>query len=124
MYHLTNYERETIINFNAGEATASVYTHNKELRRKLEKLAQERPGDCRLFKVSHFDQAVEYYIPKSWIKINASRILSDEQRAAMAEHARTRLMGRNSPTITGVKDHAPAGTGKDIPQDKGIEKEA
>lgn len=29
---LTNYERETIINFNEGEDTASVYTHNSTLR--------------------------------------------------------------------------------------------
>lgn len=59
--HLTNYERETIVNFNEGEDTASVYTHNKPLRRRLEQLAQERPEECRLFKVSHWDQAVEYY---------------------------------------------------------------
>lgn len=35
MSGLTNYERETIINFNEGENTASVYTHNKKLRRRL-----------------------------------------------------------------------------------------
>lgn len=39
-------EQETIINFNEEEKTASVYTHNKALIRKLDKLAQERPGDC------------------------------------------------------------------------------
>ena len=32
MYHLSNYEKETIINFNEGEDTASVYTHNQALR--------------------------------------------------------------------------------------------
>ena len=40
---LTAYERETIINYNEAEQTASVYTHNKTLRRTLDKLAQERP---------------------------------------------------------------------------------
>lgn len=39
-------EQETIINFNEAESTASVYTHNKTLIRKLDKLTQERPGDC------------------------------------------------------------------------------
>ena len=38
---LTAYERETIINYNEGEPTASVYTHNRALRRTLDKLAQE-----------------------------------------------------------------------------------
>lgn len=124
MYHLTKYERETIINFNNGEATASVYTYNRALRRRLEQLAQERPGDCHMAKVTHFDQAVEYYIPKSWIKINPTRILSDEQRTAMAEHARNRLVSQNFKTITGVQEHMHAGTGKDIPKDQDIEKDA
>ena len=84
MYRLSNYERETIINYNEAEGRASVYTCNQALRRKLEKLAQERPDECHLFKVSHEDQAVEYYIPKSWVKVTPSRILSDERRAAMA----------------------------------------
>ena len=50
---LSFYERETIINYNEGEPTASVYTHNKALRRTLDKLAQERPEDCRVDRVSH-----------------------------------------------------------------------
>lgn len=98
---LTRYEQETIINFNEGEDTASVYTHNRPLRRRLEQLAQDRLEECRLFKVSHDDQAVEYYIPKSWIRINPTRILSDEQRAVLAQNARTRFLGRNSKVITG-----------------------
>ena len=47
--NLTRYEQETIINFNEEEKTASVYTHNGTMRRRLEQLAQERPEDCRLF---------------------------------------------------------------------------
>lgn len=88
---LSRYEQETIINFNEGEDTASVYTHNKALRRKLEKLAQERPEDCRLFKVSHENQAVEYYIPKRWVKVTPTRILSEERRGEMAEAAKKRF---------------------------------
>ncbi len=40
MSRLTRYEQETIINYNEGENTASVYTHSKALRRRLEKLAE------------------------------------------------------------------------------------
>lgn len=80
---LTNYERETIINFNEGEDTASIYTHKKSLRRRLEQLAQERPEKCRLHKVSHWGEAVEYYVPKSWVKITPTRILTNAQREAL-----------------------------------------
>lgn len=44
--NLSLYEQETIINFNEADSTASVYTHNRALIRQLDKLAEERPGDC------------------------------------------------------------------------------
>lgn len=115
MSGLTLYERETIINYNEGEATASVYTHNRALRRKLEKLSQERPGDCRLFRTFHEGEAVEYYIPKSWVKVTPTRILSDEQKAARAAIARKALLGRNTTSVDGVGDSQTTETGKDIP---------
>lgn len=42
--NLSLYEQETIINYNEEEATASIYTHNRALIRKLDKFAQEAPG--------------------------------------------------------------------------------
>lgn len=116
MSQLTNYERETMINFNEKEDTASIFTHNKTLRRKLEKLAQERPEECRPFRVSRWGEAVEYYIPKGWIKIHPSRILTVEQRATMAENARKRFLGQNTQAISGVCDSASAGAGTDTTQ--------
>ena len=83
--YLSKLERETIILYNEQEQTASVYTHNAALRRKLERLAQERPDECQLERVSHEGQAVEYIIPKKWVKINAGRALSEEQRATLTE---------------------------------------
>ena len=64
---LSLYERETIINYNEVEPTASIYTHNKALRRTLDKLAQERPEDCRIDRVSHEGYATDYIIPKVWV---------------------------------------------------------
>ena len=112
---LSSYERETIINFNEGENAASVYTHNKALRRRLEQLAAERPEECRLFKASHQDQAVEYYIPKSWVKITPTLILSEEQKAARAAIARRAFLGRNTASTDGVGGHPAAEPGKDTP---------
>lgn len=97
---LTNYEKETIINFNEGEDTASVYTHNGALRRRLEQLAQERPEECRLVKTCHDGQAVEYYIPKKWLRVNPTRQVSDAQREALEKARRASKL----PALTGVGD--------------------
>lgn len=82
---LTKYEQETILNFNEEGSTASIYTHNKAMRRKLERFAHERPDDRRLYRECHDGQAVEYSIPKSWIRINPPRIASEAQRAAFVK---------------------------------------
>ena len=81
---LSLYEQETIINFCEEEKTAGIYTHNKPLRRKLESLALDRPEDCRLVKASRSGRAVDYTIPKSWIKIVPPRTASEAQKAALA----------------------------------------
>lgn len=80
--NLTLQEQETIILFNEAEKTASVYTHNRAFLRKLEKLAQDRPEDCKLKRSDTESRAAEYIVPKRWIKINAPRCLTDEQKEA------------------------------------------
>ena len=86
---LSKTEQETIILFNEAEAAASVYTHNKALRRKLDKLAQDRPGECRLVRTSHDGRAADYTIPKAWIRIHPPRVpapLTEEQKQKRREH--------------------------------------
>lgn len=86
---LTRYEMETILNFNEEEQTASVYTHNKALRRKLDKLAQDRAGECKLVRTSHDGKAADYTIPKGWIRIHPPRVsasLTEEQKQKRREH--------------------------------------
>lgn len=82
--NMARYEQETIINFNEEEKTAGIYTHNKMLRQKLAALARDRPEDCRLVKASRSGRAVDYTIPKSWIKIVPPRTASEAQKAALA----------------------------------------
>lgn len=79
---LSKEEQETIICYNEGSQTASVYTHNAALRHKLEQLAQERPDDCRLEQTGHNGEAVDYIIPKRWVKITPPRVASEAQKAA------------------------------------------
>lgn len=92
---LTRYERETIINYNEEDQTASVYTHSKPLRRKLERLVQERPDECRIEGISHGGQAVSCIIPKAWVKITPKRILTDAEKEQRREAAKKANLSRN-----------------------------
>lgn len=83
--NLTKYEQETIINYNNEEKTASVFTYDKSLIRKLDKRLSDSP-DMKL--VRRGDDFAEYSLPKKWIKVAFPRQYSDEQRAEMAERMR------------------------------------
>lgn len=79
---LSNYEKETNINFNEDSEEGTIYTHNRALKRKLEKLAYEHSETCKLLK-SFSNGGVIYSLPKKWIRISAGRgklNLTEEQR--------------------------------------------
>lgn len=126
--NLTRYERETIINFNEGEDTASVYTHNKALRRRLDQLVQEYPEECRLYKVTHWGEAAEYYIPKGWLRFHPPRKaapLTEEQKQKRRNQlAKLRDSGSNSGRVHQGGDLPPAAEGNYISQAQDGEKEA
>lgn len=85
MQELTAYEKETIINYNAAEKVASIYTHDRSLIRKLMDLAKTR--EDIVIEYGNEDCA-SFIVPKKWIKVNAGRILTDEERSARAERMR------------------------------------
>lgn len=80
---LTLQEQETVILFNEAEKTASVYTHNLKFLQKLKQLQQDRPDDCRIKRNDTESRAAEYIVPKKWIKINAPRQLSEDEKARL-----------------------------------------
>ena len=84
---LSRYEQETVITFNEAEPSATVYTYNGRLKRKLAAAFHDRPGEIALI---HQDMtgAVQYSIPKKWVKVNPSRILSEAQKAALEKMQR------------------------------------
>lgn len=100
MAELTKFERETIIVYNEGDDRATVFTYNRALKNKLAKLAEENP-DC--VKDWESADAVDYIIPKSWVKITKPRVLSDEQKQAAAERIR-RALGYDSADEGGVEE--------------------
>ena len=75
---LTRYEQETIISFNAGEQTATVYTRDKIVMRKLDGLVKAFPAVYKLIGQTKHDKT--YSMPKSYISYRKPRNISEVQR--------------------------------------------
>lgn len=88
-FYLSNIERETVILFNEAEKTARVDTCNVKMKRQLIELNGNRPEDCKLIRQE--DYSVVCDIPKTWVKIRANRILSEEQKIKRSELAKRNL---------------------------------
>lgn len=85
--NLSSYEKETIIVFNESDNDAEIFTHNGRMLRELEKLITDRPDDVQHVKDNDTGGST-YRVPKKWVKIRASRILTDEQKEKAAERMR------------------------------------
>ena len=79
MGSLSKYEQETVINFNAGEQRAVVYTRDKAVMRKLDALVIAFPEVYKLVGETDIDKT--YSMPKSCVSYRKPRKLSEEQRA-------------------------------------------
>ena len=82
---LTRYEQETIINFNAGEQTATLYTRDPAVMRKVDALVIEYPDTYKCIGETDIDKT--YEMPKSAVNYCKPRRLSAEQREAARERA-------------------------------------
>ena len=87
---LTREEKETILTFNEEvNGLADVETFNGRMIRDIRKAAEMYPNDVQI--TDNGDGSIRATFPKKWVKIRAPRILTDEQRAEMAEKARKNL---------------------------------
>ena len=77
---LTRYEQETIINFNAEDSDATVYTRDKTVMRQLDALITEYPDIFKCIGETDIDKT--YLMPKSAVTYRKPRHLSEEQREA------------------------------------------
>lgn len=82
-YRLTRWEMETTVNFNAEEGTASLYTRDKAVMRRLDKLVKEFPDIYKLVRETDIDKTYEF--PKKYAIPKRPRVLSEEQREKMRE---------------------------------------
>ena len=86
---LSRYEQETIVNYNAGEQIATVYTRDKAVMRKLDTLVANFPDTYKLIKQDEVSKT--YSFPKSYVSCRKPRTVSTEQR----ERARQMMTRRN-----------------------------
>ncbi len=87
---LSRYEQETVVNYNAEEQTAIVYTRDKAVMRKLDTLVADFPNIYSLMGKDEVSKT--YSFPKSYISYRKPRAVSDEQR----ERAREQMKRINS----------------------------
>jgi hypothetical protein len=76
---LTRYEQETIINFNAADKTAELYTRDPAIIRQLDSLVTEYPDTFKCVGETDIDKT--YVMPKTAVTYRKPRKLSEEQRA-------------------------------------------
>lgn len=80
---LSRYEQETIVNYNAGEQTATLYTRDKAVMRKLDTLVADFPGTYKLTGQDGISKT--YSFPKSYVSYRKPRKLDREQRELARE---------------------------------------
>ena len=83
----SKYEKETIINFNEGEAEASIYTFNTSLKRRLADFSRKYPLLCRLER-STAEGSVTYVLDKTRLSIRFIPPYSEERKAAASAYAK------------------------------------
>ena len=86
---LSRYEQETIVNYNAGEQTATVYTRDKAVMRKLDTLVVCFPDTYSL--IGQDEVSKTYSFPKAYVSYRKPRAVSTEQR----ERARQMMLEIN-----------------------------
>ncbi len=84
---MTRYEQETIINFNAQELSATLYTRDPAVIRRIDTLVNDYPDTFRCIGETDIDKT--YEMPKSAVTYRKPRRLSKDQREAARKRART-----------------------------------
>ena len=80
---ITRYEQETIINFNAEEKTATLYTRDPAVMRKVDALVIEYPDTFKCIGETDIDKT--YEMPKSAVTYRKPRRISEAKREQARE---------------------------------------
>lgn len=91
---LTRWEMETTVNFNANEKTAILYTRDKSVMRKLDRMVERCPEHYKCIKETEIDKTYEF--PKRLLGFRIPRVMTEEQRAEAAERLAKARAGSKS----------------------------
>ena len=80
---LTRYEQETIINFNAQDQMATLYTRDPAVMRKVDALVIEYPDTFKCIGETDIDKT--YEMPKSDVTYRKPRRISEAKREQARE---------------------------------------
>ena len=78
--YISREEQETIVNYNAAEQTATVYTRDKTVMCRLDALKDAFPDTYRLISETDIDKT--YEMPKSLVNFRKPMRISEAQREA------------------------------------------
>ena len=81
--YISREEQETIVNYNAAEQTATVYTRDKTVMRRLDALKDSYPDTYKLIGQTDIDKT--YEMPKSLINFRKPMSISAAQREAASK---------------------------------------
>lgn len=83
MSKLSKHEQETIINFNAGEFDAVVFTRDRAVMRKLDSLVNEFPEVYKYIGETVIDKT--YSMPKQYVSYRKPRRISEDVKKQRRE---------------------------------------
>lgn len=92
---LTREEKETIIRWDMSNDTATIYTFDPALKRKLAKLYGEYPDTVSPERPECEWGSVEYYIPKQLITIRSPRKKKELTQSQLTAMKKNLAKGRN-----------------------------
>ena len=79
---------ENAIEWIRGQKTATVtVSGNTKLNSRVRKIAKERPDECQI-DVENSDGSLVAHIPVKWIKINPSKIMTEEEKEIAKQRGR------------------------------------
>lgn len=93
-YSLPRYEQEVIINFNAEEDTATLYTANPQWIRKLDRLVEQNPEQFEMYRQEKMDGRViskAYRFPKRFVTVRSKDTIAIQQIIAHNDTNETTL---------------------------------
>lgn len=86
---------ENVIEFIKGEDRATVTFSQGRYKSRVKNLAARYPEECQIV-AENKDGSICAHIPVSWVRINPSMKLTEEQREKMAERARRNLLNSDN----------------------------